>query len=60
MNNCIWCFIRVCNGENCRCKNFINIEDEEGVKISQEYEEEVKKVLIPLQEKFKEKYGINS
>lgn len=56
MNNCIWCFIYMCTGENCKCNNFLDVNDFSNEHILKEYEEEIKIIFEPIHKELKEKY----
>jgi len=52
MNNCLWCNI-VCEGIDCsNCDKKININSKKGKKMFQEYNDDVKKALQPVYDKY--------
>jgi len=39
MNDCVWCFIWKCDGENCKCNKYISANSSKGHQIINEYEQ---------------------
>lgn len=58
MNDCFWYNVMVCEADNCmNCPKYVSMNTEEGYKKSEEYEAEVEKALIPVRDKYKEKFN---
>lgn len=52
MNDCLWCNI-VCEGTDCsNCDKKININSKRGKKMFQEYNDDVRKALQPVYNKY--------
>lgn len=53
MNDCVWCFIGVCECDEYRCAKYLSIDSEEGRKIEEAYDAEIQAVLKPVKDKFR-------
>lgn len=42
MNDCVWCFIGVCECDEYRCAKYLSIDSEEGRKIDEAYDRALK------------------
>ena len=48
MNDCIWCWIRKCEGENCRCNKYLSVNSKKGDKLREKYEKMIEKRATPI------------
>ena len=55
MNDCIWFMFDICDCDG-QCLNYLSINSNEGQKMHNEYQKDIDEALIPVREKFKEKY----
>ena len=53
MNDCVWCFIGVCECDEYRCAKYLSIDSKEGRKIDEAYDAEIQVVLKPVKDKFR-------
>ena len=60
MNDCVWCFIGVCECDEYRCAKYLSIDSEEGKKIDEAYDAEIQVVLKPVIDKFRAKMEVLS
>lgn len=58
MNDCVFCFMKICECKEYRCKKYISINTEKGREISDKLDKEIIEVSMPIIEKFKKEYEI--
>lgn len=60
MNDCIWWWIYVCEGHECRgCKDYISEHCELGEQMLDAYNRDVDRALEPVREEWARKKGAN-
>ena len=58
MNDCVWCFIGVCECDEYGCAKYLSIDSEEGGKIEEAFDAEIQAVLKPVKDKFRAKMEV--
>lgn len=56
MNDCIWSWIMICECENGRCDRYLSVNSQEGNEIKNQYDKDVQEALVPVREKYKERF----
>lgn len=56
MNDCVWGFMGVCDGNNCRCVKYLSCNKGKGKLILEEYENEMDEKIKPIKDKYNEKF----
>lgn len=57
MNDCVWCFIGICDCENGRCAGHLDANDAEGSEIALRYEHDVNEAIEEIQEDWSVEFG---
>ena len=58
MNDCFWCMICVCDGEECgKCGKYVSTNDEEGEELCRVYGNAIDEAIEPIRKEIAKQHG---